>query len=53
MGIDNDAGTAVGEWKRSGKLLESQFHDNKTREYPAIQVATPQVSQGSGGHHTV
>jgi hypothetical protein len=53
VGVNDDTGGAVGEWKRAGPLLKTELHDDEHREHPAIQISPPQVRQAPCCHHAV
>ena len=51
MSIHDHPGAAVGKWKRPGVLLEGELPDDEGSKNPPIQIASPQMGQGSRGHH--
>jgi len=53
MCVNDDTGSAISKRESPRVLLETDLHDNKGREDPSIQIATPQVRQSPCSHDPV
>jgi hypothetical protein len=51
--VDDHTSATIVERERARALLIAELHDNEGAKNPAIEIASPQMSQGSGRHRTM